>query len=122
MNSKRNTNLFLVSLIFIFAIIAGWGLSSFFNNQKNNDHIDISFNLINHFGEEVSNEDFDNFNKVIFFGFTHCPDVCPMGVSVLSNVIDDLSQSSKNKFLFISVDPGRDTPKRLNKYLSLIHI
>ena len=41
-----------------------------------------------------------------------------MGVSVLSNVIDDLSQSSKNKFLFISVDPGRDTPERLNKYLS----
>ena len=118
MNSKRNTNLFLVSLIFIFAIIAGWGLSSFYNNQKNNDHIDISFNLINHFGEEVSNEDFDNFNKVIFFGFTHCPDVCPMGVSVLSNVIDDLGQSSKNKFLFISVDPGRDTPERLNKYLS----
>ena len=86
--------------------------------RKNNDHIDISFNLINHFGEEVSNEDFDNFNKVIFFGFTHCPDVCPMGVSVLSNVIDDLGQSSKNKFLFISVDPGRDTPERLNKYLS----
>jgi len=120
-NSKRNTNLFLVSLIFIFAIIAGWGLSSFFNNQKNNDHIDISFNLINHFGEEVSNEDFDNFNKVIFFGFTHCPDVCPMGVSVLSNVIDDIEERADiddYKFIFVTVDPDRDTPNRLNDFLS----
>ena len=118
MNSKRNTNLFLVSLIFIFAIIAGWGLSNLFNNERDDGHIDISFNLINHFGDEVSNEDFTNFNKVIFFGFTHCPDVCPMGVSILSNVIDELNDASKSKFLFISVDPERDTPKRLNKYLS----
>ena len=41
-----------------------------------------------------------------------------MGISILSNVIDELDDPSVNKFLFVSVDPERDTPKRMNEYLS----
>ena len=121
MNSKRNINIFLVSLILIFAIILGWSFANLFNNNDSNQYIDNSFNLINHNGEEVSIKSYLNKNKVFFFGFTHCPDVCPMGVSILSNVIDDIEERAdidEYKFIFVTVDPDRDTPHRLNKFLS----
>ena len=121
MNSKRNINIFLVSLILIFAIILGWSLANLFNNNDTDQYIDNSFNLINHNGEDVSIKSYLNKNKVFFFGFTHCPDVCPMGVSVLSNVIDDIEERADiddYKFIFVTVDPDRDTPNRLNDFLS----
>ena len=121
MNSKRNINIFLVSLIFIFAIILGWSFANLFNNNDSDQYIDNSFNLINHNGEEVSIKSYLNKNKVFFFGFTHCPDVCPMGVSILSNVIDDIEERADiddYKFIFVTVDPDRDTPNRLNDFLS----
>ena len=121
MNSKRNINIFLVSLILIFAIILGWSFANLFNNNGSDQHIDNSFNLINHNGEEVSIKSYLNKNKVFFFGFTHCPDVCPMGVSILSNVIDDIEERADiddYKFIFVTVDPDRDTPNRLNDFLS----
>jgi len=120
-NSKRNINIFLVSLIFIFAIILGWSFANLFNNNDSDQYIDNSFNLINHNGEEVSIKSYLNKNKVFFFGFTHCPDVCPMGVSILSNVIDDIEERADiddYKFIFVTVDPDRDTPDRLNDFLS----
>ena len=121
MNSKRNINIFLVSLILIFAIILGWSFANLFNSSASDQYIDNSFNLINHNGEEVSIKSYLNKNKVFFFGFTHCPDVCPMGVSVLSNVIDDIEERADiddYKFIFVTVDPDRDTPNRLNDFLS----
>ena len=121
MSSKRNINIFLVSLILIFAIILGWSFANLFNNNDSDQYIDNSFNLINHNGEEVSIKSYLNKNKVFFFGFTHCPDVCPMGVSILSNVIDDIEERADiddYKFIFVTVDPDRDTPHRLNKFLS----
>ena len=121
MSSRRNINIFLVSLIFIFAIILGWSFANLFNEKDTNQYIDNSFNLINHNGEEVSIKSYSNQNKVFFFGFTHCPDVCPMGVSVLSNVIDEIEERADiddYEFIFVSVDPDRDTPNRLNSFLS----
>ena len=121
MNSKRNINIFLVSLILIFAIILGWSFANLFNNNDSDQYIDNSFNLINHNGEEVSIKSYLNKNKVFFFGFTHCPDVCPMGVSILSNVIDDIEERADIddfKFIFVTVDPDRDTPHRLKEFLS----
>jgi protein SCO1/2 len=120
-NSKRNINIFLVSLILIFAIILGWSFANLFNNNGSDQYIDNSFNLISHNREEVSIKSYLNKNKVFFFGFTHCPDVCPMGVSILSNVIDDIEERADiddYKFIFVTVDPDRDTPNRLNDFLS----
>ena len=117
---KSKFHKFIFIFTILISIFSGWFFSEYIIKQKNDEtnYINASFNLIDHHGNEVSNLDYINFNKVFFFGFTHCPDVCPMGISVLSNVIDELSDLSINKFLFISVDPDRDTPKRMNKYLS----
>ena len=55
----------------------------------------------------------------IFFGFTNCPDVCPMTLNKMDIVLDKLKNKKRNiKFFFISVDPERDTPKVVKNYLS----
>lgn len=55
----------------------------------------------------------------IFFGFTHCPDVCPTTMSDLSATLKDLGPAAEGfPVLFVTVDPERDTPQLLKDYLS----
>ena len=67
----------------------------------------------------ITQESFNGPLTVIFFGFTNCPDVCPMTLNKMDIVLDKLKNKKKNiKFFFISVDPKRDTPKVVKNYLS----
>ena len=55
----------------------------------------------------------------IFFGFTNCPDVCPMTLNKMDIVLDKLKKENKSvKLFFVSVDPERDTPEVIKDYLS----
>lgn len=55
----------------------------------------------------------------IFFGFTHCPDVCPTTLMTLSNTLQRLgADADRLRILFVSVDPERDTPEQLRQYLA----
>lgn len=55
----------------------------------------------------------------IFFGFTHCPDICPTTLLEMSNHLKELGdRADKLRVLFVSVDPERDTPEHLKRYLS----
>ena len=67
----------------------------------------------------ITQESFDGPLTAIFFGFTNCPDVCPMTLNKMDIVLDKLKKKKKNvKFFFISVDPERDTPEIVKNYLS----
>jgi len=67
----------------------------------------------------ITQESFDGPLTAIFFGFTNCPDVCPMTLNKMDIVLDKLKNKKKNvKFFFISVDPKRDTPDVVKNYLS----
>ena len=66
----------------------------------------------------ITQESFDGPLTAIFFGFTNCPDVCPMTLNKMDIVLDKLKKKKENiKFFFISVDPERDTPEVLKNYL-----
>jgi protein SCO1/2 len=56
---------------------------------------------------------------LVFFGYTHCPDICPMVMSSLASALTRLSDSDKSKVqvIFVTTDPSRDTPQVLRKYL-----
>ena len=70
----------------------------------------------------ITQESFDGPLTAIFFGFTNCPDVCPMTLNKMDIVLDKLKNKKKNiKFFFISVDPERDTPKVIKNYLNNFH-
>ena len=67
----------------------------------------------------ITQESFDGPLTAIFFGFTNCPDVCPMTLNKMDIVLDKLENKKKDvKFFFISVDPEKDTPEVIKNYLS----
>ena len=76
------------------------------------------FTLISQDGRPVTDADFRGKNILVFFGFTNCPDVCPLTLSNISRAMVLLgADANKIQPLFISVDPLRDTPNVLRKYL-----
>ncbi|KAK5940095.1 Cu-binding protein [Knufia obscura] len=74
-------------------------------------------------GKEVTEKDLLGKYAIIYFGFTHCPDICPDELDKLSAAIDILNEKAPHTFkpIFISVDPARDTPAVLRSYLSEFH-
>ena len=75
-------------------------------------------NLFSHLGKIVDIKDFEDTPTLLFFGFTHCPEVCPTTLSNLLNNIELLEKNKKNyRVLFITLDPERDTINNLKDYL-----
>lgn len=66
----------------------------------------------------VSLHDFRGKVVLVYFGYTHCPDVCPMALGVMAGALDELPEGMSNRAegIFISLDPRRDTPEQLAKF------
>lgn len=80
------------------------------------------FTLQDQNGQLVRSTDLRGKVLLVFFGFTHCPDICPTTVSTLSKVMDTLGDdAAKVVPVFITVDPQRDTSEVLKDYLSSFH-
>ncbi|WP_336486827.1 SCO family protein [Methylobacterium nigriterrae] len=76
------------------------------------------FTLVNQDGRTVTERDFAGATHLVFFGFTHCPDICPTTLQQISDVLAALGDRAKGmKVAFITVDPERDTPASLKTYL-----
>jgi protein SCO1 len=77
------------------------------------------FTLLDHHGKTVTDRDYLGKPTLVFFGFTHCPDVCPTTLLEITNQLKELGpDSDRLNVLFITVDPERDTPQQLALYLS----
>ncbi|MDR7039078.1 MULTISPECIES: SCO family protein [Methylobacterium] len=76
------------------------------------------FTLVDQNGRTVTEKDFSGATHLVFFGFTHCPDICPTTLQQISDVLAALGDRAKAmKVAFITVDPERDTPASLKAYL-----
>jgi protein SCO1/2 len=81
-----------------------------------------TFELLSHTGEAVSSESFPGKLLVVFFGYTSCPDVCPLTLSKLGQAFREMGETGERvQVVLVSVDPGRDSPARLASYLSNFH-
>ncbi|MDE1183708.1 SCO family protein [Paraburkholderia sp.] len=79
---------------------------------------DLDFALTDDLGKPVDGASFKGRASLVYFGYTHCPDVCPETMGRLMQVIGKLGpDASKVRILFITVDPARDTPKALHDYV-----
>ena len=77
------------------------------------------FELLDHTGKAFTNNELRGHWSFIFFGYTHCPDVCPTTLSVLNSVATRLrEQTRQTRYIFVSVDPERDTPDKLGQFVS----
>ena len=79
-----------------------------------------SFSLNDVNNDIITESSFEGPLTAIFFGFTNCPDVCPMTLNNLDLVIKNLEQEKKEKFkvFFVSIDPERDSPEVIKNYLN----
>jgi protein SCO1/2 len=77
------------------------------------------FTLTNQDGQRVTERDYAGRTHLVFFGFTHCPDVCPTTLQQIGDVLQALGPKGRDtRALFIAVDPERDTPDALKTYLA----
>lgn len=80
------------------------------------------FQLVNHHNEPFNLESLKGHWSLMFFGYTHCPDICPTTLSVLKEVKAQIAQlteyASDTQYVFVSVDGERDTPEKLKEYIN----
>ena len=120
MNIKRQliipfTLIGLLILIPIYSLVVGYFKSASSLSLKSTL---TEVNLFSHLGKIVNIKDFKDTPTLLFFGFTHCPEVCPTTLSNLLNNIELLEKNKKNyRVLFVTLDPERDTINNLKDYL-----
>ena len=84
------------------------------------------FTLTNQDGQRVSSDRFDGKYRLVYFGYTYCPDVCPVDLQQIGLAMKKLEESdpqaaAKVQPIFITTDPERDTPQVLKEYVSAFH-
>lgn len=124
MTPKSKKTILLTTIIISFIIIL---TSTFFfaeylsrqNAPKKISQIINNINLIDHTGKKFVSQTLNNQPSLFFFGFTHCPEVCPTTLSQLSEITDKLkTKIITTNIIFITLDPKRDTQEHLKDYIS----
>lgn len=78
------------------------------------------FSLLDHEGNAIGRNVFSGHWSLVFFGFTHCPDICPLTLQVLADARKQLAEAGADELpqiVLVSVDPERDTPELLGQYI-----
>lgn len=82
----------------------------------------VAYNLMDHRGVAVSEKTYLGKFQIVTFGYTYCPDVCPVTLSTLAEILNLLgSDVERVQALFITLDPKRDTPEQLAGYVEHFH-
>lgn len=130
-------------LSLLFLILTGAGLIFYYDSEKKRHIEEINtastavkqgpsvgkaaiggpFNLVNHDGRSVTERDFLGKWTLIYFGFTHCPDICPDELQKLAAAIDKIRGKAGIEVVpvFISVDPERDNVEQVREYVKEFH-
>lgn len=85
--------------------------------NRSSDAIGGPFRLTSADGREVTEQDFKGRKALVFFGYTYCPDICPITLFNVGKALQDLPADKRPATIFISVDPERDTPEKLAQYI-----
>ena len=106
-------------LVIVVTIFVGIFIITQYKNKKgNNIEIGGSFKLIDQKGEQYLSE-LSGKKKIIYFGYTFCPDVCPIDILMISRFVDRKPELIKDfDFIFITVDPERDDPSQMKNFMS----
>jgi protein SCO1/2 len=121
MNAKQK-RLLLPLAILALGLVALIGAAAFIvsggGEQARASAIGGPFTLTDQNGARVTEATYRGAPSIVFFGYTHCPDVCPTTLFDMSEVLKRLPADKRVSALFITVDPERDTPAALKDYLS----
>ncbi|MEP7029464.1 MAG: SCO family protein [Pseudolabrys sp.] len=122
--TTRTSHFLLVLSAFMAGLVIFLGVFFFLTGQlgpggPKTSAIGGPFNLVDQTGKPVSDQDLKGRPFLVFFGYTHCPDVCPTTLFEVSEIMNALGKDAdKTAAVFITVDPERDTPAVMKDYLS----
>jgi len=129
-NSGRPVRILPTLIIAAIAITAGiWAAQVLLKRTPQVDELAATrfpvarqlqpFSLIDHRGNTFDNAALRDHWSFLFFGYTHCPDVCPTTLSVLNSVAGKIADTDVPvRFILVTVDPQRDTPEQLAGFVS----
>lgn len=114
----------IIIAAFVFGLVVSFGAITWFFNRGGapavmQSAIGGAFTSTRQDGARVSEAIFTGKPSLLFFGFTHCPDVCPTTLFEVSEIMRALGKDAdKAQGVFVTVDPARDTPAQMKLYLS----
>lgn len=78
--------------------------------------------LRDHTGQPITEEGFGHGLRLIYFGYTHCPDACPLALQTMTEALDLLGRNADSITpVFVTIDPARDTVELLARYVTMFH-
>jgi len=121
--TARTSHILLVFSAFLGGLVIFLGVILFTTHYQGTTFgpsaIGGPFNLIDQSGKPITDQDMKGRPFLVFFGYTHCPDICPTTLFEMSEVLHALGKDADRiNALFITVDPERDTPAVMKDYLS----
>jgi protein SCO1 len=109
----------LTTLVVLMFAAIGWAGYSYFAATPKGQPFGAPFSLVAQDGSPITEKAFQGHPTMVFFGFTHCPEVCPTTLFEMNGWFKTLGpEGDKIKAYFITVDPERDTPELLKAYVS----
>lgn len=122
--SSRNKFIFPLIVLGICVVLAGYIFWNQYGSSNYPKGTDFSYTDVN--GETVTLKNTNGSVRILYFFFSHCPDVCPPSTFLLSQAQDELKKEGlfgdKVKFLSVTIDPERDTPERLKEFAAQFDI
>lgn len=108
----------LAGILVLVVVAVGVLTFEWYRGQNSAVAFGAPFELVDHNGETITEAAFQGSPTAVFFGFTHCPEVCPTTLFELDGWLDQLGESGEEaEAFFVSVDPERDTPEVMKAYL-----
>jgi protein SCO1/2 len=108
----------LVGILVVMAAGVGWLTFDWYRQMNSSDAYGAPFTLVDQKGTEISEAAFRGHPSAVFFGFTHCPEVCPTTLVEMDSWLKKLGDDGRDvRAYFVSIDPERDTPETLNTYV-----
>ncbi len=109
----------LVGILILMAASVGWLSFDWYRQQYSGDAYGTSFTLVDQHGAPITQAAFRGQPTLLYFGYTHCPEVCPTTLFELDGWLKKLGPDAKDmKAYFISIDPERDTPQIMAQYVN----
>ncbi|MEZ5933901.1 MAG: SCO family protein [Alphaproteobacteria bacterium] len=123
-----STRLLVIAIAGFLAVAAAFGALTIWQNSGDavaggKALIGGPFSLVDQTGRRVTEKDFEGRFMLAYFGYTFCPDFCPLGLSTITEALDLLDEEDAERItpVFFTVDPARDTVEQLADYVTHFH-
>lgn len=106
--------------LWALVVVAGIAATAYSLIPKETKFGQVDFALLDHDGAVITEAAFKGQPSMLFFGFTHCPDVCPTSLSEIAYIYEGIGDEAGDlASFFVTVDPARDTPEVLKDYTEI---